>query len=77
MFGVKTKTDGDYCLNCNAKIISAYDFCPKCGNALTENAEKLKEQQQKRIEISLLDELSEQIEDEKSLKVIIEKLKNI
>ena len=75
MFGVTTKIEGDFCANCNAKIISAYNFCPKCGNPLNQNAIKLKEQQQKRVEIELLDELANKIEDEKSLKIIINKLK--
>ncbi len=77
MYGIKTKTDGDYCVTCNTKIIDAYNFCPKCGNPLTKTANDLKEQRCKAIKIELLDELASSISDEKSLKTILEKLKNI
>ena len=76
--GIKTTPNGDYCAYCNAKInASIYDFCPKCGNALSANALKLKEQQEKRVKIELLDELALEMQDEKSLKVIINKLKQL
>ena len=75
--GIKTKQDGDYCMYCNAKIIKAYDFCPKCGNALTMDARRLKEQKDKGIKMELLDSLVDEISDEKSLKVILEKLKTL
>lgn len=76
--GIKTLKDGDYCAYCNAKVnTSLYNFCPKCGNALTGDAIRLKEQQEKRIKLELLDELSETIQDENSLKIILEKIKNV
>lgn len=76
--GIKTTPDGDFCEYCNAKVnVNLYNFCPKCSNPLNQNAIKLKEQQEKRIQIELLDELSCEIQDEKSLKIIVEKLKNI
>ena len=64
-----------FCNYCNAKIIKAYEFCPKCGSALSENARKLKTLQNQRIEIELLEELSEKFNDENSLKIILEELK--
>ena len=75
--GIKTTIDGDHCLHCNTKIISNYDFCPKCGSPISYDALRLKEQQNKAIKLELLDELSSMISDEKSLKVILEKTKKI
>lgn len=77
MYGIKTKADGDYCVACNAKIIDVYNFCPKCGNPLTKTANTLKDQRCRAVKIELLDELASDINDEKSLKIILEKLKNI
>ena len=52
MNGIKSLPNGDFCAYCNAKInADLYDFCPKCGNALSMNAIKLKEQQNRRIKI--------------------------
>ena len=42
-----------YCNYCNAKIISVYEFCPKCGSPISENARKLKQLQNQRIEIGV------------------------
>lgn len=76
--GVRTSIDGDHCIYCDAKVVDGvYNFCPKCGNALNVNAIKLKEQQTKKIQIELLDELAYLIEDEKSLKIILDKTKSI
>ena len=78
MNGIKTLPDGEYCAYCNAKVnLNLYNFCPKCGNALTMDAIRLKEQQEKRVKIELLDELSAEITDEKSLNVIIEKVRRV
>lgn len=74
--GIKTNLDGDHCIYCNAKIITGlYNFCPKCGNPLNTDAIKLKEQQTKKVQIELLDELAYLIEDEKALNIILEKTK--
>jgi len=76
--GIKTTSKGDLCAYCNTKInADIYNFCPKCGNALNKNAIDFREQQNKSVKIDLLDELSSEINDENSLKIIIEKLKNI
>ncbi len=76
--GIKTNADGDFCAYCNAKVnLSLYNFCPKCGNALNLDARTLKEQQEKRIKIELLDELSLEVRDEKTLSLILNKLKEI
>ena len=75
--GIKTKPDGDYCAYCNAKLINVYEFCPKCGNALTLDAVNLRGQREKSIKIELLDELASEMADEKSLKAILKKLNNI
>lgn len=77
MYGIKTKADGDYCVACSAKIIDVYNFCPKCGNPLTKNANNLNEQRLRAVKIELLDELASSLNDENSLKTILEKLKNI
>lgn len=77
MNGIKTLPDGDYCTYCNSKVrLDLYSFCPKCGSALTQNAIKLMAQREIRVKIELLDELASEIKDEKSLKIIIEKLKS-
>ncbi len=75
--GVKTTIDGDVCVYCNAKALDLYNFCPKCGNPLTLDAIRLKEQKDRKIKIELLDELAYLIGDEKSLKVILNKVKSI
>ncbi len=76
--GVTTRVDGDHCAYCDAKIIGGlYNFCPKCGNPLNVEAIKLKEQQTKHTQIELLDDLAYLIEDEKSLQVILNKVKEL
>ncbi|MBR3605530.1 MAG: hypothetical protein IKL52_05845 [Candidatus Gastranaerophilales bacterium] len=78
MNGIKTLPDGDHCAYCNAKVnLSLYDFCPKCGNALSINALKFKNQQEKRTKIELLDELALELTDEKSLNIILNKVKSL
>ena len=76
--GIKTLLDGDYCMYCNTKIKSEnYDFCPKCGNPLTENAIKLREQQDRKIKLEVYDHLSEIIKDKSDLEILCNELKNI
>lgn len=76
--GIKTNIDGDHCAYCDAKVVSGlYNFCPKCGNPLTVDAIRFKDQQTKKEKLELLDELAYQIEDEKALKVILEKTKSL
>jgi len=76
--GIKTYVDGDFCVNCDMKVnVEVHNFCPKCGSALNSNAIKFKEQQNKKIKIELLDELSNAITDENSLKIILEKIKSL
>lgn len=78
MNGVKTNINGDFCAYCNAKVnVPLYDFCPKCGSALSLNAINLKEQQNRKIKLEVLDELSLEIKDEESLKILLQKIKNI
>lgn len=76
--GIKTNVDGDHCAYCDAKVVSGlYNFCPKCGNPLTVDAIRFKDQQTKKVKLELLDELAYQVEDEKALKVILEKTKSL
>lgn len=75
--GIKTKQDGEYCANCDARTSKYYDFCPKCGSALTSNGMQLREQQIKRVKLEVLDELALELQDEKSLLLILNKVKNI
>ena len=75
--GIKTLPDGDYCLKCNAKLLAAYDFCPKCGEALSLNAKIYKGQQNKRVKLELLEALANEISDANSLQVIMKKIKEI
>ena len=74
--GIKSLPNGDFCAYCNAKInLDLYDFCPKCGNPLSDNAIKLREKQDERIKFGVLDDLSQGISDPNVLKVISEYLK--
>ena len=76
--GIKTKHDGDYCAHCDSKVLAnVYNFCPKCSNPLNMNAIKLKEAQEKRIKLEVLGELAESLSDEQSLKIVLEKTKNV
>lgn len=75
--GIKSKADGEYCVKCDAKIVNSYEFCPKCGSALSLDAIKLNGQRKKAVQIELLDELAAEITDEKTLKIIINKLKSL
>ena len=76
--GIKTKPDGEFCAYCDARISSKYyDFCTKCGNALTSKAIKLREQQIKRIKLEVLDELALEIEDTAALNIIVNKVKTL
>lgn len=76
--GIKTTLEGDRCAYCDAKVISGlYNFCPKCGNPLTVDAIRFQEQKTKKIQIELLDELAYEIEDEKALKVILNKTQSL
>jgi len=69
--GIKSLPEGDFCAYCNAKInLDLYDFCPKCGNPLSSDAINLRNQQEERIKLEVLDEISAQITDINSLKVI-------
>lgn len=76
--GIKTTINGDCCAYCEAKVISGlYNFCPKCGNPLTVDAIRFKEQQEKKIKLELLDELAYEVEDEKALKIILDKTQSL
>ena len=74
--GIKSLPNGDFCAYCNAKInMDLYDFCPKCGNPLSDNAIKLREKQDERIKFGVLDDLSSGISDPNVLKAISDYLK--
>ena len=65
------------CPHCKTKVQELDNFCRICGTPLNTNASKLKIQQTKRIKMELLDELANEIKDRDSLKVIVEKVKNL
>ena len=74
--GIKSLPEGEFCAYCNAKVnLDMYNFCPKCGNPLNDNAIGLREEQDKRVKMEVLDEISNEINDTKSLKIIAEYLK--
>lgn len=77
MNGIKTRADGEYCAHCSSRVSKYYDFCPKCGNALTGNGMQLREQQIKRIQLDVLDELALAIKDEEALRYILNKVKSL
>ena len=77
-YGIKSTPDGDLCLKCNAKVkTTVYNFCPVCGNALNVDAIRLRDQQIKKAKLEVLDELSTQIQDPKSLETIVKKVKSL
>lgn len=76
--GIKSTTEGDFCMYCNAKVIEgSYNFCPKCGNPLNYDAIRLNDQKENKIKIELLDELAFYINDVEALKVIANKAKSL
>ena len=69
--GIKTKIDGDYCAYCDNKVNAEnQNFCPVCGNPLNENGENLRHEQLVSEKLKLLGELSSQVKDPASLKII-------
>lgn len=71
MNGIKSLVDGDYCGYCDLKIdLKKQNFCPKCGNPLTDDAIKLKEQQNLGIIMGVIDDLTNIINDASSLQKI-------
>lgn len=77
-YGIKSSPNGDVCIKCNAKVkTNLYNFCPVCGNALNFDAIRLRDQQIKKAKLEVLDELSTQIQDQKSLETIIKKVKSL
>lgn len=78
MEGIKTTQNGDFCIYCNAKVnVNLYNFCPKCGNALTIEATNLKEQQNRKLRLEILDELASSIQNTEALAEIMKKIKEV
>ncbi len=76
--GIKTKIDGDYCAYCDKKVdIENQNFCPVCGNPLTEDGENLRHEQIVSEKLKLLSELSRSVKDPATLKTIQEKIQNL
>ncbi len=76
--GIKTLENGDFCAYCNAKVnLEIYNFCPKCGNPLTDEAIRLRDQQDKKLKIELVGVLAEKIENKKVLEELATILKDI
>ncbi|MBQ7884944.1 MAG: hypothetical protein IJ318_02480 [Clostridia bacterium] len=76
--GIKTTPEGDKCAYCDAKVNTAvYNYCPKCANPLNFDALRRNEQLNKKIKLEILDELSLQIDDAKSLQIILNKIKSL
>lgn len=74
--GIKNLPSGNYCMYCNAKMNSEkFNFCPNCGNPLTDNAIRLREQQDKKVKLEVLANLTEKIDDEKMLKILSDFIK--
>ena len=78
IYGIKSTKDGDICAKCNSKLkTNSHNFCPVCGNALNFDAIRLRDQQIKKAKLEVLDELSLEIQDQKSLETIIKKVKSL
>ena len=75
--GIKTLPDGDHCVVCNLKVNADYAFCPNCGNPLNNDSMLLKQEQNKSLIINFCNELANELSDQKSIKIIINKLKNL
>ena len=58
------------CLVCNADIESKFNFCPYCGEPVSDLAKEIMKKQNSIAQLKLLSALSEKIKDENSLDLI-------
>lgn len=61
-----------FCKECGNLIEENFEFCPFCGEAITEKAEKLEEQKSINANLILIANLMDKIEDRKTLKILNE-----
>ena len=58
------------CPACFSSLDEKFNFCPACGEPITDLAKELIKEQNVNIELSLLSKLIDFIKDEKDLKLI-------
>ena len=58
------------CEICKSEIDESANFCPMCGEALSENAKVYKRQLEIKSKLEILSELSKLVKDTKSLELI-------
>lgn len=58
------------CKVCEKEIDKNFNFCPFCGMALTEIAKRLNKEKFDIIRLKFINELTEKIDDKKSLEVL-------
>jgi len=61
-----------FCKECGCAIEENFEFCPFCGEAISEKAKKLEEQKSVNANLILIANLMDKIEDRKTLKVLNE-----
>lgn len=61
-----------FCKECNNAIEENFEFCPYCGEAISEKAQKLEEQKSINANLILIANLMDKIEDRKTLKILNE-----
>lgn len=76
--GIKTKIDGDYCAYCDKKVdVKNQNFCPVCGNPITEEGISLRNEQIISEKLKLLSDLSRSVKDPATLKIIQNKIQEL
>ncbi|MGN1222707.1 MAG: zinc-ribbon domain-containing protein [Christensenellales bacterium] len=65
------------CSNCNQELENNFEFCPYCGEAISEIAKDLETERETNTKLALIVELVKEIKDEKSLKTLEKFVKKI
>ena len=59
-----------FCKECNYAIEENFEFCPFCGEPITELAQKLEEQKSINANLVFIANLMDKIEDKNTLKIL-------
>lgn len=58
------------CKACEKEILTNYNFCPYCGNAVSDIAKRLNKEKYDIIKIKFINEICDQINDKKTLAIL-------